>query len=73
MATIIGLKELRENTEAVAERVSKGETFVVVKRSKPIFRLLPLGDSAPINDDLRAWTTAAINRYRPALEALSDK
>ena len=73
MATIIGLKELRENTEAVAERAKLGESFVVVKRSKPIFRLIPISDSVPANEELTAWTTQAIARYRPALKALADK
>ena len=73
MATIIGLKELRENTEAVAERANRGETFVVVKRSKPIFRLVPVSETVPVDTELTAWTTKAIDRYRPALKALADK
>ncbi len=39
MDTIIGLKELRENVAAYAQQVSQGKTFVVVRRSKPIFRI----------------------------------
>jgi len=73
MATIIGLKELRENTESVAERTSRGEIFVVVKRSKPIFRLVPVTESVPADEELTAWTSQAIERYRPALNALADK
>ena len=73
MATIIGLKELRENTDAVVERANRGETFVVVKRSKPIFRLVPITDPLPANEELTAWTSQAIDRYRPALKALADK
>jgi antitoxin (DNA-binding transcriptional repressor) of toxin-antitoxin stability system len=71
--TIIGLKELREQTESVAERISHGETFMVVKRSKPIFRLMPVTDAATAKDELTAWTATAIERYRPALKALADK
>ncbi len=73
MTTIIGLKELRENTEAVAERAGLGETFIVVKRSKPIFRLVPVTDSVSVDEELTAWTAQAIDRYRPALKALADK
>lgn len=54
MATIIGLKKLRDNAEAVPERASRGESFVVVKRSKPIFRFVPLTDSLPANEKLTA-------------------
>jgi len=44
MKTIIGLKELRNNVEAVAEKISKGESFVVFRKSKPIFEISPVGD-----------------------------
>ncbi len=73
MTTIIGLKELRENAEAVSDRVKLGESFIVVKRSKPIFRLGPVTESLPVDEELTAWTSTAIHRYRPALEALADK
>ncbi len=38
---ILGLKELRENMQKYASRVEKGESFVVVKKSKPIFKIVP--------------------------------
>lgn len=42
MNTIIGLKELRENMDRYAVRVKKGESFIVVRKSKPLFALRPL-------------------------------
>ncbi|HRH24068.1 MAG TPA: type II toxin-antitoxin system prevent-host-death family antitoxin [Candidatus Paceibacterota bacterium] len=39
---IIGLKELRENTETYIERVGRGESITVVRRSTPLFRLTPV-------------------------------
>ncbi len=71
--TIIGLKELRQNATEIAERANKGETFVVVKRSKPMFKLSPIDEAQPANNELSQWTKEAIIRYRPALEALSGK
>ncbi len=41
---IIGLKELRENMETYISRVAKGESFTVLRRNKPIFRLSPLDE-----------------------------
>ena len=38
---ILGLKELRENMQKYASLVERGESFVVVKKSKPIFKLVP--------------------------------
>jgi antitoxin (DNA-binding transcriptional repressor) of toxin-antitoxin stability system len=40
--TIIGLKNLRENMEKYISQIKKGKSFVVVKKSKPIFKLTPL-------------------------------
>ena len=42
MEKIIGLKELRENMEKYAKRVNKGESLLVVRRSKPLFRVSPV-------------------------------
>ena len=41
---IIGLKELRENTKDYIAQVKKGKSFVVVKRSKPVFRVTPVDE-----------------------------
>ena len=38
---IIGLKELRENIENYIFQIKKGKSFIVVKRSKPVFKLVP--------------------------------
>lgn len=41
---IIGLKEFRENVSKYVKKVHKGDSFVVVRRSKPIFQITPLAD-----------------------------
>ncbi len=46
--SIVGLKKLRENVEFYISRIEQGESFVVVRRSKPVFKISP-----PENDD--AW------------------
>ena len=38
----VGLKELRENMEQYISRVDKGESFTVIRRSEPVFRLTPV-------------------------------
>ena len=40
--TIIGLKDLRENTEDFIKEIEKGKTFTVVRRSQPIFKIAPV-------------------------------
>ncbi len=49
--TIVGLKELRENMESYIERVGKGETITVMRRSSPIFNI------SPVDDDEAGWET----------------
>lgn len=44
MKYIIGLKELRQNVSMYANRVAKGESFVVMRRSIPLFRISPVND-----------------------------
>ena len=39
---ILGLKELRENVQKYASRIKKGESFVVVKKSRPLFKISPV-------------------------------
>ncbi len=74
MSTIIGLKQLREHTTEIAERVARGESFTVVKRTKPIFSLNPITtDSTQRQAEVAAWAASFIDRYRPTFEALADK
>lgn len=46
MDKIIGLKDLRENLPAYAEKIGRGSCFVVVKKSKPLFRICPIEDES---------------------------
>ena len=41
---IVGLKELRENIDKYATRVKKGQSLVVMRRSKPLFKITPVED-----------------------------
>jgi len=49
--TIVGLKELRENMEVYIDRINKGESITVFRRSTPLFRL------SPVNADEVVWET----------------
>ncbi|MBI2049057.1 MAG: type II toxin-antitoxin system prevent-host-death family antitoxin [Parcubacteria group bacterium] len=53
--TIIGLKELRENTEEYISQVDKGRSFTIVRRSKPVFRITPVD----VWGDEGEWETVA--------------
>ena len=70
--TIIGLKELSQNAGRIAERVQKGEEFIVVKRSKPVFKIVSDTQDSTINDT-KAWTRELVQKHRPAFKALAKK
>jgi len=68
--TIIGLKELRQNATQIAERAQKGESFTVVKRSKPVFNITPPTDQ---NEEASKWVDEYIVNNHALLESLKDK
>jgi len=39
---IVSVKELRQNLVSYINKIDKGMSFVVVKRSKPIFNITPI-------------------------------
>ena len=45
MENIINLKKLRENMERYTQKVKKGHSFIVFKRSKPLFKISPIKES----------------------------
>ena len=48
---ILGLKELRENMQKYASLVEKGESFIIVKKSKPLFKI------SSLDEDDGLWET----------------
>jgi len=48
---ILGLKELRENMQKYASLVGRGKSFIVVKKSKPLFKI------SSIDEDDGLWET----------------
>ena len=50
MTKIIGLKDLRENVDKYVRDVGRGTDYIVVRRSKPLFRMV-----APLKEE--NWET----------------
>ncbi|MCK9580525.1 MAG: hypothetical protein M0Q92_08750 [Methanoregula sp.] len=42
MKNIVGLKELRQNFTKYAQKVAQGESFIIFKQSRPLFRIAPV-------------------------------
>lgn len=53
MSNDISIKELREHLSDVADRVERGESFRVIRRSKPSFIIMKI--DADFSDD--GWET----------------
>lgn len=46
MNNVITLKNLRENMQAYAQKVQEGQSFIVFKKSQPLFKIAPLDEGA---------------------------
>ncbi|MFA6552544.1 MAG: type II toxin-antitoxin system prevent-host-death family antitoxin [Candidatus Paceibacterota bacterium] len=55
ITNIVGLKELRENMEKYIGHIKKGRSFTVVRRSRPIFKVMPVDEWG----DEGTWETIA--------------
>lgn len=44
MENIVGLKALRENMEDYAKKVAHGQSFIIFKQSKPLFKISPVNE-----------------------------
>lgn len=53
--SIVGLKDLRENMEDYITQVGEGKSFTVVRRSRPVFRVVPVDEWG----DEGEWETLA--------------
>ena len=42
MKNIVGLKELRQNVGKYAKSVAQGDSFIILKQSKPLFKICPV-------------------------------
>ena len=46
MENTVTLKNLRENMQDYAQKVKRGQSFIVFKRSKPLFRISPVEEGS---------------------------
>lgn len=69
MKNIVALKTFRQDVAKYADAVEKGNSFIIMKRSKPLFRIVPV-------DDEEGWETVIdFTKFRkggmPASEVLA--
>ena len=50
MTQLVGLKEFRSNIEKYASQTQEGRSFVVLKRNKPIFKVVSTDDTIDLTE-----------------------
>lgn len=48
MDTIVAVQDLRTSLAAITERATRGETFLVMRNSRPAFRIVPAEQTAEV-------------------------
>ena len=65
----VNVKELRENLDTYIEATRKGRSFTVIRRSKPVFRIVPVDEWG----DEGTWETVAdFTKVNPKGISLDD-
>lgn len=54
--SIVGLKELRENIDLYVKQIEKGKSFIVARKSKPIFKISAPDDSSDMWEEVADFT-----------------
>jgi len=54
--SLVGLKELRENIETYITAIEKGKSFIVVRKSKPVFKISSLEEAEELWEPLVDFT-----------------
>jgi len=54
--SLVGLKELRENMNTYINAVEKGKSFIVVRKSKPVFKISSLAEADELWEPLVDFT-----------------
>lgn len=48
--TIVSMEDMRTSLAAIANRAAQGERFIVVRKSKPVFEIVPVAtESSPLD------------------------
>ncbi len=70
-AQIISMQDIRTRLASVADRAEEGTEFIVVRNSRPAFRIVPI--QPPALSPAAQATWEALDRYRDKEPALSEQ
>ncbi len=73
MAQYISAKEFRTNFTELVEQIKKGLTLIVVKRSRPVFKVLPIDSRDELGESKDLLREVSINPERaPSLTKINS-
>lgn len=77
MQKIIAMKDIRNELSDIARRAEAGEEFIVMRSSKPVFRIVPMGQYGRIGEPQASYGAMEKDRRRtdpvPTLKDLQDR
>jgi antitoxin (DNA-binding transcriptional repressor) of toxin-antitoxin stability system len=65
METLIAMQDMRTELSAIADRATAGEMFIVLRNSRPAFRILPFSSTSA---DIPPTTVKSFSAIRKRLE-----
>jgi antitoxin (DNA-binding transcriptional repressor) of toxin-antitoxin stability system len=66
METLIAMQDMRTELSAIADRATAGEMFIVLRNSRPAFRILPFCSTS---EDVPPTTVKSFSAIRKRMEA----
>jgi prevent-host-death family protein len=68
MSKIISVQDIRQSLAMIANQAQAGETFVVVRNSKPVFKIVPADDWNVLRQD----ASLSLAEMTARLDAVKD-
>lgn len=53
---IVGVRELRENLQIYVNEIKRGKSFIVLRKSKPLFKISPYDDEGDLWEEVIDFT-----------------
>jgi antitoxin (DNA-binding transcriptional repressor) of toxin-antitoxin stability system len=66
METLIAMQDMRTELSAIADRAAAGEMFIVLRNSRPAFRILPFSSTS---EEVPPPTVKSFSAIRKRMEA----
>ncbi len=53
---IVGVRELRENLQSFVNEIRRGKSFIVLRKSKPLFKISPYDEESDLWEEVIDFT-----------------